>query len=135
HGGKNWPPIAFSPKTRMIYLPANNNMCSSNMGVEVQYTPGKAFVGVGGSQPFTVPGADHFGAGLERRYRAARVDTQLSKAPDLGFDAGYRRRARFQRWNQRPQAPRLRCLDGEAAMGISDKLRNPRPSDIIRCRW
>src|SRR5438132_1376026 len=41
HGGKNWPPIAFSPKTRMIYISANNNMCSSNMGVDVQYTPGK----------------------------------------------------------------------------------------------
>jgi alcohol dehydrogenase (cytochrome c) len=24
-GGKNWPPIAFSPKTRMIYIPANEN--------------------------------------------------------------------------------------------------------------
>src|SRR5499427_7205240 len=27
HGGKNWPPIAFSPQTRMIYVPANNNLC------------------------------------------------------------------------------------------------------------
>jgi alcohol dehydrogenase (cytochrome c) len=25
HGGKTWPPIAFSPRTRMIYIPANNN--------------------------------------------------------------------------------------------------------------
>ena len=33
HGGKNWPPIAFSPKTRMIYIPANNNLCGSNSGV------------------------------------------------------------------------------------------------------
>src|SRR5439155_490675 len=59
HGGKNWPPIAFSPKTRMIYIPANNNICGSNMGTQVQYTPGRPFVGIGGSQPFTVPGADH----------------------------------------------------------------------------
>ena len=27
-GGKNWPPIAFSPKTRMIYIPANDNLCA-----------------------------------------------------------------------------------------------------------
>ena len=27
-GGKNWPPIAFSPKTRMIYIPANENLCA-----------------------------------------------------------------------------------------------------------
>ena len=26
-GGKNWPPIAFSPQTRMIYIPANENLC------------------------------------------------------------------------------------------------------------
>ena len=27
HGGKNWPPIAFSPQTRMIYIPANSGLC------------------------------------------------------------------------------------------------------------
>jgi alcohol dehydrogenase (cytochrome c) len=70
HGGKNWPPIAFSPKTRMIYIPANNNFCSSNMGGQVQYTPGRPFVGVQGSQPFAVPGADHFG-----EVQAWNVDT------------------------------------------------------------
>ena len=70
HGGKNWPPIAFSPKTRMIYIPANNNFCSSNMGGQVQYTPGRPFVGVQGSQPFALPGADHFG-----EVQAWNVDT------------------------------------------------------------
>jgi alcohol dehydrogenase (cytochrome c) len=40
-GGKNWPPIAFSPKTRMIYIPANENLCGSPISV--------------------VPGADHIG--------------------------------------------------------------------------
>lgn len=71
HGGKNWVPIAFNPKTRMIYIPANNNICASNMGAaNMQYTAGKAFVGVQGSQPFTVPGADHFG-----EVQAWNVDT------------------------------------------------------------
>src|SRR5687768_17571959 len=45
HGGKNWPPAAFSPKTRMIYIPANNNLCGALTGVPVQYTPGKSFAG------------------------------------------------------------------------------------------
>jgi len=31
------------------------------MGVKVEYRAGRAFVGIGGSRPFTVPGADHFG--------------------------------------------------------------------------
>ncbi len=86
HGGKTWPPIAFSPKTRMIYIPANNNMCGSNMGVKVPYTAGKGFVGITGSRPFTVPGADHFG-----EVQAWNVDTgekvwthEYAKSPNWG---------------------------------------------------
>ena len=70
HGGKNWPPIAFSPKTRMIYVPANNNLCGSNSGVMPTYVPGRAFVGVSGSRPWAAPGADHFG-----EVQAWNVDT------------------------------------------------------------
>jgi alcohol dehydrogenase (cytochrome c) len=86
HGGKTWPPVAFSPKTRMIYIPANNNMCSSNMGAKVEYKPGKGFVGITGSRPFTVPGADHFG-----EVQAWNVDTgqrvwthNYAKSPNWG---------------------------------------------------
>jgi alcohol dehydrogenase (cytochrome c) len=86
HGGKTWPPIAFSPKTRMIYVPANNNMCSSNMGAKVEYRPGRGFVGITGSRPFTVPGADHFG-----EVQAWNVDTgkkvwthNYAKSPNWG---------------------------------------------------
>jgi alcohol dehydrogenase (cytochrome c) len=70
HGGKNWPPIAFSPRTRMIYIPANNNLCGSNMGVQSSYTPGRPFVGIGGSRPFMAPGSDHVG-----EVQAWNVDT------------------------------------------------------------
>jgi alcohol dehydrogenase (cytochrome c) len=86
HGGKNWPPIAFSPKTRMIYVPANNNLCGSNSGVVPTYTPGRAFVGVSGSRPVAVPDADHFG-----EVQAWNVDTgrkmwthNYSKSPNWG---------------------------------------------------
>src|SRR5436189_4761391 len=44
-GGKNWPPIAFSPRTRMIYVPANENLCGSIVGREVAYSAGRAFTG------------------------------------------------------------------------------------------
>src|SRR5580658_9628610 len=72
HGGKTWPPAAFSPKTRMIYIPANNNICGHNGGApNVTYTPGRAFVGIqGGFPPLIVPGADHFG-----EVQAWNVDT------------------------------------------------------------
>ncbi len=73
-GGKNWPPIAFSPQTRMIYVPANNNICGTSMGAEtVEYVPGRGFTGTarGGQQgPLTRPGADHFG-----EVQAWNVDT------------------------------------------------------------
>jgi len=86
HGGKTWPPVSFSPQTRMIYVPANNNMCSANMGVKVEYRAGKGFVGIGDSTPFTVPGADHFG-----EVQAWNVDTgqkvwthNYAKSPNWG---------------------------------------------------
>ena len=59
-GGKNWPPIAFSPKTRMIYIPANENLCATITGREVTYSPGKAYTGAT-SLMTVAPGADHIG--------------------------------------------------------------------------
>jgi alcohol dehydrogenase (cytochrome c) len=70
HGGKNWPPAAYSPRTRMIYIPANNNLCSTMAGVPVTYQKGQGFTGskFGGTQ--LRPGADHVG-----EVQAWNVDT------------------------------------------------------------
>jgi alcohol dehydrogenase (cytochrome c) len=89
-GGKNWPPIAFSPQTRMIYVPANNNICGTSMGAAtVEYVPGRGYSGTarGGPQgPATRPGADHFG-----EVQAWNVDTgklvwthNYEKSPNWG---------------------------------------------------
>jgi len=59
-GGKNWVPIAFSPKTRMIYVPANENLCGTITGREVEYVAGAAFLGATPTMQVQ-PGADHFG--------------------------------------------------------------------------
>ena len=68
-GGKNWPPIAFSPKTRMIYIPANENLCGTSIGREIQYEPGRPFTGA--RTTFIVaPGAEHIG-----EVQAWNVDT------------------------------------------------------------
>jgi alcohol dehydrogenase (cytochrome c) len=85
HGGKNWPPIAFDPKTRMIYIPANENICGSSLGEEIEYVPGKNYTGV--KMGFSVaPGADHFG-----EVQAWNVDTgarvwthNYAKSPNWG---------------------------------------------------
>jgi len=68
-GGKDWPPIAFSPKTRMIYVPANENLCGSSVGQPVTYRPGVVYMGATTTMTM-VPGADHIG-----EVQAWNVDT------------------------------------------------------------
>ncbi len=68
-GGKNWPPIAFSPKTRMIYIPANENLCGTLVGRPATYTPGSSFTGAT-STLYLAPGAKHIG-----EVQAWNVDT------------------------------------------------------------
>lgn len=102
HGGKNWPPIAYSPRTRMIYVPANNNMCQTLVGVPVTYTPGRGFTGTGRtSGPGTTlwPGATHVGevqawnvdTGQKvwtHTYRQANWGPMLATAGGLVFSGG-----------------------------------------------
>jgi alcohol dehydrogenase (cytochrome c) len=74
HGGKNWPPIAFSPQTRMIYIPANNNLCGALVGIPVTYKAGTSYAGVRfGGPPLTAPGATHIGGEVQ----AWNVDTGM----------------------------------------------------------
>jgi len=44
-GGKDWPPAAFSPRTRMLYVPANDNVCVHLIGEDVEYREGRKFIG------------------------------------------------------------------------------------------
>ena len=44
-GGKDWPPAAFSPRTRLLYVPANDNVCAHLEGVEEEYREGRTFMG------------------------------------------------------------------------------------------
>jgi alcohol dehydrogenase (cytochrome c) len=68
-GGKDWPPAAFSPKTRMIYIPANENLCSTIIGRPITYSRGRGFTGVTNTFVLTA-GADHIG-----EVQAWNVDT------------------------------------------------------------
>ncbi len=84
-GGKNWPPIAFSPQTRMIYIPANENLCGTMIGMEVEYMPGGRFTGAT-TGFFVAEGADHVG-----EVQAWNVDTgerawthTYAKSPNWG---------------------------------------------------
>jgi alcohol dehydrogenase (cytochrome c) len=59
-GGKDWPAMAYSPQTRLLYIPANENLCSKMTGERVTYTPGQRFTGATSSL-YVQPGADHIG--------------------------------------------------------------------------
>jgi alcohol dehydrogenase (cytochrome c) len=54
----------------MIYIPANNNMCSSMAGAPVTYAPGKSYAGVKYGRGSIAPDAKHFG-----EVQAWNVDT------------------------------------------------------------
>jgi alcohol dehydrogenase (cytochrome c) len=71
HGGKNWPPVAFSPKTRLMYVPANNNLCGQLTGTPIKYQAGKNFGGTKSGPPSAAPGATHVGGEVQ----AWNVDT------------------------------------------------------------
>jgi alcohol dehydrogenase (cytochrome c) len=61
-GGKDWPPVAYSPQTRLLYIPANENMCAQVTGeTPKKYVPGERYMGVGKLVVTAVEGADHFG--------------------------------------------------------------------------
>jgi len=68
-GGKNWPPVAFSPKTRLLYIPANENLCATFTAREVEYSAGGPFTGTTSTLELA-PGADHIG-----EVQAWNVDT------------------------------------------------------------
>ena len=44
-GGKDWVPAAYSPKTNLLYVPANENLCGSLVGAQQKYEPGKLWLG------------------------------------------------------------------------------------------
>jgi len=60
-GGKDWPPVAYSPQTRLLYIPANDNLCTELTGEAPKYVQGERFMGVAKNVMKMVSGADHIG--------------------------------------------------------------------------
>src|SRR5690606_27839988 len=60
-GGKNWPPAAYSPQTGYLYIPANDNYCTTMAGTATEYRPGQGFTGVSGLEASIVEGAEYIG--------------------------------------------------------------------------
>ena len=58
HGGKNWEPGAFNPKTRMVYVPTQENLCAVMIDRMIQTPSGGRRAGTS-NQMYIAPGADH----------------------------------------------------------------------------
>jgi alcohol dehydrogenase (cytochrome c) len=69
-GGKDWPPVSFSPKTRLVYAPANENLCARIEGSKVPYKAGQAYTGALVEIYIDPVDADHIG-----EVQAWNVDT------------------------------------------------------------
>jgi alcohol dehydrogenase (cytochrome c) len=44
-GGKDWPSAAYNEKTKLLYVPANENMVQSFKGEKVEHQPGQLWLG------------------------------------------------------------------------------------------
>ena len=62
-GGKDWPPAAYNPQTKLLYVPANENLCGSLTGLRMDHVPGQLFLGAGLEEigMSLRPGANHIG--------------------------------------------------------------------------
>ena len=58
HGAKNWQPGAYNPRTRMIYIPTQENLCAVMMGRTIETSSGATRVATT-NRMYIAPGADH----------------------------------------------------------------------------
>jgi alcohol dehydrogenase (cytochrome c) len=85
HGGKNWVPGAYSPKTRLIYIPTQENLCAVMVGRSLPSPSGARRIATT-NQMYIAPGADHIS-----EVQAWNVDTgkkawthNFAKSPNWG---------------------------------------------------
>ena len=60
-GGKDWPAASYNPDTKLLYIPANNNMCESIEGKKQTLVVGQPWYGADTDSAKLKPEADHIG--------------------------------------------------------------------------
>ena len=136
-GGKDWPPAAFSPRTRLLYIPANDNVCGHLVGIEQEYRPGRTFMGRDADEARLVIDPDVAYIG---ELQAWNVDTfeEVWSVPfkhhNWGAGPRDRWRSRVPRRHQRPVLPCLRRPLGRSALAAEDQLRDHRGTLLVHGR-
>jgi alcohol dehydrogenase (cytochrome c) len=60
-GGKDWPAASYNPDTKLLYIPANNNMCETLKGEKQTLVVGQLWLGADAANAKLLPSADHIG--------------------------------------------------------------------------
>jgi alcohol dehydrogenase (cytochrome c) len=100
-GGKDWPSAAYSPKSHLVYVPAQDGFCGGFTGIKEPLKPGELWLG---TKPEDIglsvkPGADHHGElqawdpatgkkAWQHNFRWQLFATVLATGGDLVFVGG-----------------------------------------------
>ncbi len=134
-GGKDWPPVAYSPKTKLLYIPGEREFVHRVARREGEIRSRRAL-------RRRCSEHDAHGrrcrprrraAGLGSRRRQEGVDHQAAVA-ELGPGARDRRRRAVLRRHQRPHVPRLRCQDRRDPLAVPDAVGRQRRAGLLRDR-
>ena len=60
-GGKDWPAAAYNPDTKLLYIPANNNMCETMEGKKQELVVGQLWLGADADNAKLLPSDNHIG--------------------------------------------------------------------------
>jgi hypothetical protein len=126
-GGKDWQPSAWSPRTRLLYIP-HQNLCQDATTYEASYIAGTPFVGRR-REDVPGPGGNRGVFTAWDPVAGARPGTSRG-LPGLERRAGHRGRRGVLRHHGRLVQGRRRA-QRQAAVAVQDRLRDHRPADQL----
>ncbi len=131
-GGKDWPPVAYSPKTRLLYIPANEQSMRHLDRCEDRLHAGAALYR-SDDNPLYRAGRRPYRriAGLEPRHRKKGLEPSFRQFAALGAGFGDRWRPRLYGRHQRPLFPRLRRIDRQGAVGVPHRFGRGRRPGVV----
>ncbi len=138
-GGKDWPPAAYNPNTKLVYIPSNDNHCGSlKSKAEEPMVAGELKLGVEIPDIKMIVDPSTKTIGKLQAWDVAQGPAGLGpglREPQLRTGADDRRQSGVPGRNERPLFPGVRCHDRQAAVAIPHQLGRDRRADVVHGRW
>jgi hypothetical protein len=125
-GAKDWQPAAWSPRTRLLYIP-HQNLCQDAITYEASYIAGTPFVGAD-VKMYAGPGRHRGVFTAWDPVAGAQGLGDQGELPGVERRAGHRRRRRVLRHHGRLVQGGRRA-QRQAAVAVQDRVRDHRPAD------